>query len=139
MVKNLQCRRPGFDSWFGKIPWRRKQQDTSVFLPRESHGQRSLAGYCPWCYKSQTRQRLNNHLVLRLSQATASLIPHCVPLCPILCDPLDHSPPGFSVHEIFQARILEWVAIFLLQGIFPTQGQTHISCVSCIAGGFFIC
>ena len=32
-------------------------------------------------------------------------------LCPTLCDPMDCSPPGFSVHGIFQARILEWVAI----------------------------
>ena len=32
-------------------------------------------------------------------------------LCLILCDPMDYSPPGFSVHEIFQARILDWVAI----------------------------
>ena len=32
--------------------------------------------------------------------------------CPILCDPMDCSPPGSSVHGIFQARILEWVAIF---------------------------
>ena len=31
--------------------------------------------------------------------------------CPILCDPMDCSPPGSSVHGIFQARILEWVAI----------------------------
>ena len=31
--------------------------------------------------------------------------------------------PGFSVHEIFQARILEWVAILFLQGVFPTQGS----------------
>ena len=31
-----------------KIPWRRKWQPTSVFLPGESHGQKSLAGYCPW-------------------------------------------------------------------------------------------
>ena len=30
-----------------------------------------------------------------------------------LCDPMDCSPPGFSVHGIFQARILEWVAINL--------------------------
>ena len=30
--------------------------------------------------------------------------------CPTLCDPMDSSPPGFSVHRIFQARILEWVA-----------------------------
>ena len=31
--------------------------------------------------------------------------------CPTLCDPMDCSPPGSSVHGIFQARILEWVAI----------------------------
>ena len=30
------------------IPWRRKWQPTPVFLPEESHGQRSLAGYIPW-------------------------------------------------------------------------------------------
>ena len=41
--------------------------------------------------------------------------------CPILCDPMDCSPPGFSIHEILQARILEWVAIPSPQGIFPTQ------------------
>ena len=31
--------------------------------------------------------------------------------CPTLCDPIDCSPPGSSIHEIFQARILEWGAI----------------------------
>ena len=50
----LQCRRPGLDPWVGKIPWRRKWQPTPVFLPGESHGQRSLAGYSPWGHKSQT-------------------------------------------------------------------------------------
>ena len=35
----------GFDPWVGKIPWRRAWQLTPVFLPGESHGQRSLAGY----------------------------------------------------------------------------------------------
>jgi len=43
-----QCRRPGFDSCVGKIPRRREWQPTPVFLPGESHGQRSLAGYIPW-------------------------------------------------------------------------------------------
>ena len=46
----LQCRRQrrhGFDPWVGKIPWRRAWQPTPVFLPGESHGQRSLAGYAP--------------------------------------------------------------------------------------------
>ena len=44
-------RRPGFDPWVGKIPWRRKWQPSPVFLPGESHGQRSLAGYSPWGHK----------------------------------------------------------------------------------------
>ena len=39
-----QCRRQRFDSWVEKIPWRRKWQPTSIFLPGEFHGQRSLAG-----------------------------------------------------------------------------------------------
>ena len=39
-----------------------------------------------------------------------------------LCDPLDCSPPSFSVHGIFQVRIVQWVA-FLPPGIFPTQGS----------------
>ena len=47
-VKNLQCRRPWFDPWVGKISWRRKWQPTPVSLPGKSHGQRSLVGYSPW-------------------------------------------------------------------------------------------
>ena len=43
----LQCRRFKLSHWVGKIPWRRKQQLTLVFLPEKSHGQRSLAGYSP--------------------------------------------------------------------------------------------
>ena len=42
-----------FDPWVGKIPWRRKWQPTPVFLPGESHGQRSLVGYSPRAAKSQ--------------------------------------------------------------------------------------
>ena len=47
-------RRSGFDPWVGKIPWRRAWQPTPVFLPRECHGRRSLAGYSPWVTKSRT-------------------------------------------------------------------------------------
>ena len=39
-----------------------------------------------------------------------------------LCDPMDCSPPRLSAHGILQARILEWVAIFLLQGNLPNPG-----------------
>ena len=44
----LQCRRPEFDSWVGKILWRKEWQLTLVFLPGKFHGQRRLAGYSPW-------------------------------------------------------------------------------------------
>ena len=37
-----------FKSWIRKIPWRREWLPTPVFLPGESHGQRSLVGYSPW-------------------------------------------------------------------------------------------
>ena len=40
--------------------------------------------------------------------------------CPTLCNPMDCSLPGFSVRGIFQARILEWVAISFSRGIFLT-------------------
>ena len=43
-------RRPRFDPWVRKIPWRRKWQPAPVFLPGESHGQRSLKGYSPWSH-----------------------------------------------------------------------------------------
>ena len=54
-------KRAGFDPWVWKIPWRRAIQPTPVFLPGESYGQRSLAGYSPWGRKeSKTIERLNS-------------------------------------------------------------------------------
>ena len=56
-----------------------------------------------------------------------------------LCDPMDCSPPSSSVHGIFQARILVWVAISSSRGSSWLRDQTLISCVYCIAGRFFTC
>ena len=47
-------------------------------------------------------------------------------LCPTLCDPMNCSLPGFSVHGIFQARVLEWVAIFFLNKIATNWIQQQI-------------
>ena len=55
-------------------------------------------------------------------------------LCPTLCDPMDCSLPGSSVHGILQARILEWVAIPSPRKSSLPRDQTW---VSCIAGRFF--
>ena len=58
----VQCRRPGFDLWVGKIPWRRKWKSIPVSLPGESHGQRSLAGYNLWGHKEpDMTERLSLH------------------------------------------------------------------------------
>ena len=49
-----------------------------------------------------------------------------------LCDPMDCSPPGSSVHGISQARILERVAISYSRGSSPPRGQICVSCISCV-------
>ena len=67
----------------------------------------------------------NYHEVL--TKATMHDVHAHAQLCPTLCDPIDPidcSPPGFSVYGIFQARMLEWVASFLLLGIFLTHGSS---------------
>ena len=49
--------------------------------------------------------------------------------CLPLCDIMDHSPPGSSVHGLLQARILEWVAIFLLQCM-KVKSETEVTVVT---------
>ena len=64
---------------------------------------------------------------------------YCVHVCsvtqsyPALCDPMDCSPAGSSVHGIFQARIVEWVAISSPRRSSPPRDQTRVSCVSCLS------
>ena len=53
-------------------------------------------------------------------------------LFPTLWDHMDCSPPGSSVHGIFQAGILEWVAISSSNWSYPTRDPTQVSCASCI-------
>ena len=73
----LQCRRPGFDPWVWKIPWRREWLPTPVFLPGESHGQRSLVGCSPWGHKEMDTTEWPTHVThllawpRRLSQPCA--------------------------------------------------------------------
>ena len=53
------------------------------------------------------------------------------------CSPMGHSPSGFSVHGILQARILERVALSFSRGTFWPRDRTCVSCGSWIAGRFF--
>ena len=93
MVKNSPAKagdvrtKEGFDPWVGKIPWRRAWQPTPVFLPGESHGQRSLAGYSPWGRRESDTQsciHINNYGIYN-EQDAAKYFSHN------MCNPL-HSP-----------------------------------------------
>ena len=67
MLKNLlTMQETWFDSWVGRIPWRREWQPTPVFLPGESYGQRSLVAYSPWGHKELDMTK----------QLTLSVSPH---------------------------------------------------------------
>ena len=50
--------------------------------------------------------------------------------CPTLCDPMDCSLPGSSIHGIFQARVLEWVAISFSRGFSWPRDWTQVSCIA---------
>ena len=58
--------------------------------------------------------------------------------CPTLCDPMDCSLPGSSIHGIFQARVLEWVAISFSRRSSQPRDRTHISRLAgrCFTGIF---
>ena len=94
----LQCGRPGFEPWVGKIPWRRKRQSTPVLLPGKSHGQRSLVGYSLWGRKeSDTTEQLHFHF--HLHQPGEFIFQQHIFL------------PFHTVHGVLKARILKWFAI----------------------------
>src|SRR5574341_701096 len=68
----LQCRRPGFDPWVRKMPWRRERLPTPVFWPGEFHGL-----YSPWGHKeSDTTERLTFALPLVALETPPPLTPH---------------------------------------------------------------
>ena len=76
-------------------------------------------------------------LPLKLCMITASVIifsssseSEVAQSCPTLCNPMDCSLPGFSVHGIFQARVLEWAAISFSRGSSQPRDQTLVSCIA---------
>ena len=80
--------------------------------------------------KNTCKSYLHRKLVCRpkpkLKSSTSSCNSACVRAkwlqsCPTLCNPMDCSPPNSSVHGIFHARTLEWVAMPSSRGIFPIQ------------------
>ena len=105
----------------------------------------TLAVCLPWgwgCPAGTDCYELNgcfpqNSCVGALTPNVRVLCCHCCVVaqsCPTLCDPMDCSPPGFSVRGVLQAGILEWVAISFFQGSSRPRDQTRVSHT---AGRFF--
>ena len=88
---HLQCRRPRFNLWVRKIPWRRGGQPTAAFLPGIAHGQRSQLG----CRESATTEQLILSLSVALDPTTKVLWEHS--MCVILACPEGKSQVNFPV------------------------------------------
>ena len=126
-----RCKSLRFDPWVKKILWSRKWQPAPVFLPGKFHGQRSLVGCSPQgCKESDTTERRVS--VSSVYAYTGWAWCYCLvaKLCLTLCNSMDCSPPGSSVHGISQARILEQIAISYSGGSPQPRARTHISCIS---------
>ena len=77
----LQIRRHGFDPWVGKVPWRRGELLTPIFLPGEVHGQRSLVGYSVWGRKESDTTEAICHAHTQAGWLCACLILTVATLC----------------------------------------------------------
>ena len=79
----------------------------------------------------EVKQLTHSHTAIRRQwQCAGGLV---TKPCLTLCDPVDCSPPGSSVHGISQARVLEWAAISFSRGSSQPRNQTRIR----VAGRFF--
>ena len=74
----------------------------------QPHRQQPTRLHCPWD-SSGKNTGVGFHFLLQSMKVKSES--EVTPLCPTLSDPMDCSPPGSSVHGIFQARVLEWGAI----------------------------
>ena len=90
--------------------------------------------------ESDVTQRLNNNnQTWKISTRghCCTSVTFCEPLsplqlCPTLCNPMDCSPPGFSVHGIIQARVLEWAVMPSSRELSQSRDQICVSYISCI-------
>ena len=67
---------------------------------------------------------------IRMFSLTVYLGCEVIQSCPTLCNPMDCSPPGSSLHGILQARVLEWIAISFSRGSSWPRDQTQVSCIA---------
>ena len=112
--------------WFGLLLMSKGEKNSSSKLTREAQvhlliqcrGCRSRPWWSGYTSFPEETSRTLVHVYVSVAQS-----------CPTHCDPVDCSPPGSSVHGIFQARKMEWVAISSSRGSSRLRDQTCIVCV----------
>ena len=92
-----RCKRHEFDPWARKILWRKAWQPTPIFLPGESHGQRSLAGYSPWgCKESDITEAFRTHFTFLALPFPVLFMKKCSP--PVWSGTEDSSIHARGIH-----------------------------------------
>ena len=86
-----------------------------------------LQNHCRW--RLQLVMKLRHLLLGRKAMTNVVKESEVTQSCPTLCYPMDCSLPGSSVHEIFQPRVLEWVAISFSRGSSQPKDRTQASCI----------
>ena len=96
-----------------------KLSQADVLQPFPFHGQYTLGWNLSSCWPMLSGSILEFHVCVLVTQSYLTL-----------CDPRDCSPPGFSIHGIHQARILEWIAILLSRGTSQPRDWTLVFCTA---------
>ena len=137
-IKNNQCRSTEsiyIQSLMYIILMENYQIDYKLLLPIIQCDKWANEDYC--CKRKLFSKFILNWKIIA-PQCSVGYVCVCVLVaqsCPTLCDPLDCSLPGSSVHRIFQTNILEWIAIHFSTGSSLPRDQTQVSHT---AGSFFV-
>ena len=75
-------------------------------------------------------RRQNHSFLFNMEMYNTRICAESLQLCPPLCDPMDYSPPGCSVHRILQARLLEWATLSSSKGCSGRRDRMCIFYVS---------
>ena len=138
VTPTCNAEKPGFNPWVGKVPWRRAWQPPPVFLPGEYPWTEDPGGLLymelqrvghDW----ETKHSRDHSWLYFPWQNTEVLYgekSEVAQSCPTLCDPMDCSLPGSSIHGIFQARILQWVAISFSRRSSQPRNWTQVFCIA---------
>ena len=116
-------------------PWTvRHQAPLSMGFPRKEYRSRLPFPTPGDLHRNQSSPRNQTHISCIAGRFFTAEPPEVISevaqLCLTLCNPMDYILPGSSIHGIFQARVLEWVAISFSRGSSPPRDQTQVSWIA---------